>query len=525
MTGIEPHRAEEDWGTSNWRSNLFVLFIFTPFLILAVLYLKISLQSIFVRNDIGYPEGASVYAFLTALRTHKLYISPFDFPWNPEMYGPIFYLVGSVLAIAARGDAMLTTELARSLSFLSYVGSVGLIGFLSWRLERQKCWTAITIVLGLACSWAAPFASARPDNLSIFLILCALVVYDVAEGRSRLVFWVGVLGMLSCLTKQSTAPILVALALDSLIARRFQNLAALIAGSIPVPALVFSTLWFRHEPFLLNLFAVGHAVFNWREIGPLVIHIMHWNQIAMIPICIGLLGAGLSWKKEKYRTILQVTAFTWHANLASFANTGGYSNYLILPWLMTILLVPAGFVWIEKRTGRSALFPLALTLLSVFLLIYQRDHLIMVLPANLDTNNVDKLKMLSDLSYLELRSRQPQLLDPLYYNHLSLRNEWSIAPILQRIDSEEYDLVLINGFDGRADSEFSVIGFRGISHWGAGTLSEIGRHYRVLCEVHGDLAFVPQDKFSTLQPEDVGRIFRQPCRASNRTLQLAPGTR
>ena len=523
MTEIESLRTIQAYERRNRLLYLFVFLIMSPFLILAIIYLKISLQSIFVRNDINYPEGASVSAFITTFQTHRLYISPYDYPWNPQVYGPIFYLVGSVLAMLARGDAMLTTELARTLSFLSFVGSVGIIGFLSWRLERQKCWMAIVIVLGLACTWATPYANARPDSLSIFLILCALAVYEVAEGRSRFVFWVGILGTLSYLTKQNTTPILVALALDCVIARRFRNFTALIAGSIPVPALVLSALWFRHEPFTVNFIVMRHAEYIWRDVGPTVIHFMLLNKTAIIPICIGLMGAGLSWKKKKYRGILFVCVFAWIANLAAFANRGGNSNYLILPWMLTILLAPACLIWIEKWATRSVPILSSLALFSVLLLIHVINHMTMAPPDDLDTYNVDKLVILSDLPYLELRSRQPQLLEPQFYNLLYLQNVWSDAPILQQIDGEEYDLVLINGVDGVSSSLFSVAGFRGISHWGAGTLNEINRHYRTLCEVPDYIAFVPRDKFSTLQPEEIERIFRQPCRASNRTLQLAPG--
>jgi hypothetical protein len=511
--------------TGTRRSYLLVLLILLPFLILAVIYLKISLQSIFVRNDIGYPEGASIYAFLTAFRTGRLYSSPYDYPWNAEMYGPVFYLIGSIFARAARGDPTLTTELARLLSFLSFLGSVGLVGFLSWRLEGLKHWTAITIVLGLACAWAAPFACARPDYLSIFLILGALIVYDVAQGRSRIVFWVGVLGTMSCLTKQSTAPVLLALAIDCLIARRFRSFAALVAGSTPVPLLILTMLWLRHEPFFPNFLVVGHAVLNWPGVVLTTVNLVRTNQIAVIPIALGLLGAGLSWKNVKYRAILLVGSFAWLVNLAALANTGGAANYLILPWLLTMLLAPAGIVGIEEWARQSVIVPLGLTLLGGLLLIHQRNLLPLKPAADLDMDNVDRIKVLSDLPYLELHSRYPQFLDPLFYHHLSLRNAWSVAPILQQIDGEEYDLIVINGSDGQTDSEFLVSGYRGTSRWGADTLGPMASHYRALCEVPDYIALVPRDRASILQEKDIARIFGQPCRATGRTPQLAPELR
>jgi hypothetical protein len=347
----------------------------------------------------------------------------------------------------------------------------------------------------------------------------------VAQGRSQLIFWVGVLGTISCLTKQSTAPVLFALAIDCLIARRFRNCAALIAGSVPVPFLILSMLWLRHEPFLPNFLVVGHAVFNWPGAVLITINLVRTNEIAVIPLALGLLGAGLSWKNVKYRPILLVGAFAWLANLAALANTGGAANYLILPWLLTMLLVPAGIVGIEEWAKQSVTVPLGLTLLGGLLLIHQRNLLPLKLPADLDMDNVDKIKVLSNLPYLELHSRQPQLLDPYFYHQLSLQSVWSIAPIIRQIDGEEYDLILIEGGDGPSDSEFLVKSFRGVSFWGAETLGPMASHYRALCEVPDYIALVPRDRSSILQEKDIARIFGQPCRATGRAPQLAPGAR
>jgi hypothetical protein len=50
-------------------------------------------------------------------------------------------------------------------------------------------------------------------------------------------------------------------------------------------------------------------------------------------------------------------------------------------------------------------------------------------------------------------------------------------------------------------------------------------HYRVLCEVPDFLALAPRDRDSGVRDKDITRIFGQPCRATVRTPQLAPGVR
>ena len=519
-TQEQRHAKVRKISSSSWL----VLLIFLPFLIEAVVYLKVLLQCIVVRNDTTYPEGANVYVFLTALHTGHLYSSPFDLPLNPGLYGPVFYFIGTVCAMVAHGDPLLTTRLTRVLSLLSFFGSTGLIGYLTWRLEKVKRWTSVTVVLGLACTWARPFASsARPDAGSIFLIIAALTVYVVAEGRSRLIFWAGVLGALSFLTKQTTAPMLLALVIDSLMARRFRNTIALVAGSASTSAIILSALWLRHEPFLANYTAEAHAIVKWSSALITVINYMRTNQMAIIPICIALVGAGLRWKQEKYRVILLAAGFGCLLNLAALANTGGAENYLILPWLMVGLLVPAGLVCIEEWARRWMLIPVVVTLVGVFLLIHQKNLLDIKAPADLDASSVANMTMLTDLSYLEMRSREPQFMDPAFYHQMSLRKAWSGSYILQRINSGAYDLIILKGADGPADSTFSVLGYREVSNWGDDMLGAMRTHYRAVCEVPRYMALVPRDRPDALRAESVGQIFQQPCVMSNRVPQLEAG--
>jgi hypothetical protein len=498
-----------------------VLLIFFPFLIEAFVYLKLLLEYIFVRNDAAYPEGANVYAFLTSFHTGMLYSAPLDFPLNVQPYGPLFYVVGAIMAKIAHGDPMLTTQLMRSVSFASYLGCVALIAYLCWRLERSRRWTLVAVILGLACTWAVPFASrAGSDAQAIFLIIVALTLYEVAEGRGSVLFFAGVVGSLSFLSKQSTAPVLLVLVVDCLIARRFRQALIFIAGGVPAVVLMMGALWLRHEPFLTNLTAVGHAYSSWATVIPAAVNLIRTNQLAIIPICVALLGAVVSWRKEKYRAILLVVAIAWLSNVAALENTGGYGNYLMLPWLSSILLVPAGLERLEQWAERSILIPAALIVLGTFLFVHQRNLVTQKLPVNLDTSNTAKLNILTDLPYLEVRSGRPQLFDPFYYRELSRQNLWSDAPIMQQIRGKEFDLLLLTGKDGPTDAGFQVAGFRGTSYWGADELGEMMVKYQVLCEVSDHIALVPRDRADALRPEDLSRIFREPCKASSRQLQL-----
>jgi hypothetical protein len=527
MPAKEQLSTEQVRGAKSRRATGAVLLIVLPFLILAVAYIRILFRMVFLRDDVTYPEGVGIYGALTALRTGHLYSDPFQFPWNYQMYGPVYYVFGYVFAKLTHGDPTLTTELMRSLSLASFLGSAGLIGYLSWRLERRGIWVVTSIILSLACRWAVPYgASARSDSLAIFFILSALTVYQVAEGRTRLVFWAGVLGALGFLTKQTVAPVLLALALDSLFARRFRNIAALIGGSVVVTIPVLLVLWLRHEPFIANFTIMRGEIVIWSTAIRTAFDFVRVNQISVIGLGIALLGVGRIWKEERYRPILIVAAFCCVENVAALANTGGDVNYFILPWLLIVLFVPAGLIRIEEWAQRSILCPVALALLGGVILFHQ-SFLLRLLPGqDLEAKNVGSLRLLSDSPYLGIRSSNPAFLDPFFYHQLSLHGLWSVAPIVASVDKKEYDLILLSGDDHpQNELVYSVKSFRGFSNWDPAVLEAIRQNYRVLCEVPGFMALAPQDRSSTLRDADISEIFQQPCVTSSRSPQLGPDTR
>jgi len=502
------------------------LLIALPSAICAICYLKQLLSLIVLRNEtvVSYPEGASVYGFLTAFQTHRLYHSPFEFPWNAQLFGPVFLMAGAWFARILHGDPNSTTELMRSVSFLALLGSIAIVGYLCWRLERQIRWAAAAMLLALGCSWLVPFASvARPDTPSIFLMFAALAFYETAEGKLWFFYLAGVLSALSILTKQNTAPALLGLLIDCLWARKFSKAAQYVAGGMTASILILLPLWLRHELFLANFAAIRFVVPDWPSVPRMLDLFIRSNEIAAVAIFIAVLGAAWSWKDRRYRSILLATALAWLSNVAALANAGGAYNYLILPWLLTMLFVPAGIKRLEQWGAHAIWIPAALFLFAAAITYHQRDLLANDLPGPLDASIVADLNVLSDMPYLELRSRQPQMLDPYTYNELSLRKAWSDAPLRQRIDAENYDLVLIAEGNGGTEAVFSVRSYRGISFWGVGVIREITLHYRPLCETSDHLALVPLDRAVSISSETIAHIFHEPCRVSRREPQVASG--
>jgi len=513
-------RQKRSLSLAGWAVPLIAL----PSAIQAAGYLRSLFLLITFRGEVEFPESVSVYGFLSAYHTHRLYLPPLDFPWIAQPYGPLHTLVGALFAAIFHGRLTLLVASMRSLSLVALLGSAAIVVHLCARLEQRKSFAVMAAILALGCYWLTPWAaSAKSDLPSAFLFLVALALYLDAEGKRWPIFLAGCLAAASFFTKQSTAALLFALFLDCMFARRIKAATAFIAGGLVPSIVLVGTLWIRREPFIANFFIIGNTRQSWVTIPQLLLAFARLNQLAVIPIAIAFLGAVLSWKDRRYRSILLVTAFAWLFAIAALANVGANYNYVILPWFLLMLFVPAGLRQLEQWAGRSLLVPATLFLLAAIITIHQRSLFLPKPAGAVDASAVANLTMLSDFPYLEMRSREPQMLDPFLYNLLENRKLWSDAPIRQRIDAEHYDLLLLSGNDEKTDSLFFVPALRGASYWGADVLKEMTLHYRPLCATSQHLALVPRDRASSVSAATLTNILQQPCRPTSRQPVVEPG--
>lgn len=507
-----------------------MLLIALPSAVQAASYMRFLIRLLGVHNEAGYPEGVCVFGFMTAFHTHRLYLPPFDFPWNAQLFGPLFVMTGAFVANVFHGAATPITVFMRTLSLVSLLGSLALIGYAGWKLEGRKTWVVITVILALACTWLIPYsASARPDTFAIVLCLASAALYVASEGNTRLIYIAGIVGAASFLTKQSTAPVLMALMIDLLWSRKIKEAFVFVAGGITTALPILLTIWLRHEPFIANFTAISHVTQDWKSIPSVVFDAFRVNQVTAIGISLALLGAAFKLRDKRYRGILLGVAFAWLSNIAALANVGGGPHYLILPWLLTMLLVPAGLRQVEIRSERAVWIPVAIFLVAAFIVIHQRSLLSTRSPEAIDARPIENLTMLTDLPYLELRSKEPQLIDTFTYNEFAKQGVWKDTPVLERIDAKHYDLLLMDGKDSADQQAFQVNGFRGVSLWSEDLLRESALNYRVLCEVgngndnYQRLILVPQSRQVNLSASDVETIFHSPCYATDRRPELAPG--
>ncbi len=513
-----------------WGKRLALGFLILPFLYVAIMKLWIALHLLMVHNDTTFPEGANVYAFLTILQTGHLYSHPFNFPWNGEWYGPLYYLIGATTTWIFKGDIFITTVAFRALSLIAFAASLVILARMAFLLERLRFLSILVLIMGFGCIWAEGWTtSARPDMLSIFFFTCALMLSLDEHHTNLQPFLAGVLASVSFLCKQSTAPLFFALLICILLEKKPRKVALTAVGALPLSAIIMCFIWLRHEPIYENYSALGQVIKNWSTLPISILNLLRTNQIALIPLSIAALGMLLSIKSPRYRTPLLVTLAAWAFGLIGLVNAGAGTNYLILPYWLSLVFIPPALLWLEQSKGPFKVTYMVLGLLGILLAFHQRKIIFHDLPASLNTKPIHDWTMLSDISYLEINSRKPQLLDAFAYHEFQIKGLWKPWEVTQTVQAGGYDLIIFTGADSVDGKGFEVSGYRGISLWGDETLQSAIRNYRVLCEV-GDakagvhhLILVPQGKENTVRASDIATVFNSPCYASDRTPQLAPG--
>jgi hypothetical protein len=476
------------------------LLLFTPFFIQAVFAVVHAFRFAFVHNDTTYPEGASVYAFLYAIRTGHLYASPFQYPWNVQLYGPLFYITGASIAWISHSNPLATTVVFRFLAFASLTGSAALLALMTWKLEHSRRWSLLVFLMGLGFSWGLPFfITARPDTLSSLFFLAGLAVYLVADDRLGTVCVCGALCSISALFKQSTAPLLLMLLLDPLIRRQLTQAFAMLAGALTVPMIVFLALRLRREPFAANFFAISHSRVDLARIGSIFTDALHQDEIAAMHLALAILGMVVSRSTPGYASLARITLAAWLFTLVSLANVGSNFNYLVLAYLLSLVFVPPAFIWLSHCSRLLQRAPVLLGVMGIVVLIRHAATAVPnAAPSELDAVPIQNLVLLSDVPFLEAQSRDPQFFDPFYYQLLFMNKNFSSAAFDEEIARDAFDLVLIQGYDAAGQAPSAAPTFEALPWWGNQTLHELQSRYRVLCEVGRDrdgvMALVPQNR-------------------------------
>ena len=222
--------------------------------------------------------------------------------------------------------------------------------------------------------------------------------------------------------------------------------------------------------------------------------------------------------------ILLAAALGWISNVAALANTGASANYLILPWLLTLSLVPAGLNRIEEWAQRSSWVAAGLILLGVLMMIHQRGMLVPKPDADLDASGLDRIRFFQQFRLPG--DTQPRAAIPgrFLLPSTGLQNCAHCADLAQDRRRRIRPGIGRRQRMGRLKRSFWWPAFAELPP-GTDTLGELKGPLPGAVRGSRYARVGSAESLGNLQDSDISRIFRQPCRATDRLPQLAPGMR
>jgi 4-amino-4-deoxy-L-arabinose transferase-like glycosyltransferase len=181
-----------------------------------VIFVAVALRRLNYRAELEWLEGGSVQHVARVLHGHSLYTAP-SVRFVDYGYPPVYYWVSAVVAkVFGLGFP--------ALRLVSLTATLCTLGGLFWfvRRETQETYAGAIAAGTYASAYAAVdgfFDTARVDALAVAFVLAALIVLRYSRHARSFTAAGAVMGV-AFLTKQTAAPIAVALLVYLVIARR-----------------------------------------------------------------------------------------------------------------------------------------------------------------------------------------------------------------------------------------------------------------------------------------------------------------
>jgi len=150
---------------------------------------------------------------------------------------------------------------------------------------------------------------------------------------------------------------------------------------------------------------------------------------------------------------------------------------MILPWILLVLLVPEGLLTISRHAHAARYAVPILSLAALFIIFHERSELLLRPGKNIDASALKEIRLLSNLPYLEVRSKQPEIPDPFIYHAMELHHLWTMAPIAEEVNQEKFDLVILGVVPAPERKTMVVYSAGGVSQFGRPFVSTLNAHY------------------------------------------------
>ncbi|PYV40325.1 MAG: hypothetical protein DMG06_20625 [Acidobacteria bacterium] len=490
-----------------------------------------SLGSLQFQGDNTHSESTVVVTGLWAAKTGHLYPAIHQPPFTPAPYGPLLYM--GLAAIAKVGASSFEQLLVagRFAVFTCYLALIGLV-FL-WARRVGFSYPLAVLCAGFVLlirdfTWWN--ASVRPDVPALLLSFLGFSLASRRESPTqRDLLLSGSLMGIALLIKQSsiTAPLAALLWLAS--RRLYRGVGTLIAGVILPILLVCVFLWVRKEPYLEHMTVMCSAFLDpFGAVKLLLIDLLE-RPFHLMLLTLALSGGLIAFLSDGARAQLLALYFllAWVTAFLTLFQSGGSNNYLLEPWLVSALLTPFAVQNIQSKWKSSSD---ALRLAFILFLGFQLLHGLRAWrwswakPISETHKELARMlegqRLLSDIPYVAVHGRNPELLDGYLMHILELRGRWSPAPILRNLRNKVYDAVVVSFVEDH------LANYRGYTFYSHSILGEIVRNYSASWTCQGGVVFLPKGKNSSLQNETTRTFAGTTCKSADpaAVVQLLAGS-
>ena len=469
-----------------------------------------SSKIISFHGDLTGGESVNPFVSILAVRTGHLYHPLSAPPYTPQPFGPLFYLAGAGVARLSSLDLDATFRLARTLDFICLLLCAVTVWLISRRLKFSPGVSALAAMMFLAqpifyrWGWGATM---RPDVPALLLMLLALYfALRTQEMGFTACVLAGSLVGIGFLLKQSAAAAGIAIAFAYLFNRRYKQIVTLALSAAAPVGIAFALLVWHHEPFLDHFLAAGRESWSlaggatWLAEG----HLTRPTIIMLFAVgSVGFMRAVT--EGEQGQTLAAFAAVNVLAGFATIPQLGGQINYFI-PGVAgcALLLTYAIRAFMDhldaiKLTGILVILAFLAALADcagAYLRLPPRGGGRLIPPGYLSS-----LKVLSDDDYIELHTRDPEVIDPFTVHSLELQGRWSSAGIVREVQSGSYDVVILNR--GR-----QIWSYRNVSFFAPAVVDALNENYEILCGF-GDVGLVlkPRSREAAASPEMLSRVL------------------
>lgn len=487
------------------------------------------------------PEGAYTYAAIRSAETGQLYSSFREPPHILQSYGPLFYLSSAVVARVSHLNVDLTVKHLRVECYLCYLAS-GLLLF--GICKRLGCPSWLSLLAALMMLGQHDFlgwnVTVRPDMMMLLFMMISLFFAINMDERPWLYCLLsGTAAGLAFLFKQPGAGIAVAIVVVLLFWKEYRKAFVFsAAAALPVMLMLLGLIWHR-EHFLEQFTSVSKGYWSLAE-GTRYF----WNTasqlVYIIPGAIGLMGFVRAVKTSRsWQLVASFTMVSGLVALSGLPQAGSNSHYYLPTLSGCALLLPLAVQSFRewRHLAVASLIVIPALLFTAYSDLSRDEGYFDYFqsPAGMSYAALRPFRMISDVSLLSMKGRDPELLDAFAIHSLELTGHWDATPVMEEIRQGKIDLVvfmhLMPYVTNTPKVEFHriVVNWRGVSEFSPAMVDALNENYDVFCASPLAVVLKPKNRSVDISPDFFSPLFRWNCSSeaagSPPRLMVAPEAR